>query len=75
MMDKHEGRGLSEFLDDRLEYRRFIDGMTLPYNSGPSLTRQTVSFSDLTAVSTGHLRHAYATTLLDASPYALETYL
>ena len=35
------------------------DRMTLPYNSGPYLTRQTVSFSDLTAVSTGYLRHAY----------------
>ena len=35
-----------------------IDRMTLPYNSGPYLTRQTVSLSDLTAVSTGHLRRA-----------------
>jgi hypothetical protein len=32
--------------------------MILPYNSGPSLTRQTMSRSDLTAVSTGHLQHA-----------------
>ena len=72
MMDKHEGRGLSEFLDDRLEYRRFIDGMTLPYNSGPSLTRQTVSFSDLTALSTGHLRHAYGHHSARRNPYGLE---
>jgi aquaporin Z len=24
MMDEHEGRGLTEFLDDRLEYRRLF---------------------------------------------------
>jgi len=49
--------------------------MILPYNSGPYLTRQTVSCSDLTAVSTGHLRRAYGHHSAKRNPYGLETYL
>jgi hypothetical protein len=49
--------------------------MILPYNSGPYLTRQTVSCSDLTAVSTGHLQHAYGHHSARRNPYGLETYL
>ena len=48
--------------------------MILPCNSGPYLTRQTVSCSDLTAVSTGHLRHAYGNHPARRNPYGLETY-
>jgi hypothetical protein len=49
--------------------------MILPYNSGPYLTRQTVSCSDLTAVTTGHLRRAYGHHSAKRNPYGLETYL
>ena len=49
--------------------------MILPYNSGPYLTRQTVSCSDLTAVTTGHLRRAYGHHSARRNAYGLETYL
>ena len=48
--------------------------MILPYNSGPYLTRQTVSCSDLTAVTAGHLRRAYGHHSDKRNPYGLETY-
>jgi hypothetical protein len=43
--------------------------MILPYNSGPYLTRQIVSCSDLTAVTTGHLRRAYGHHSAKRNPY------
>jgi len=73
--DQQEGAA-----DDQLLPTNNVGGsssirMILPYNSGPYLTRQTVSCSDLTAVSTGHLRRAYGHHSAKRNPYGLETYL
>jgi hypothetical protein len=65
------GRGLLLGVRGELgEQIRQLFGRVWPY-----LTRQTVSCSDLTAVSTGHLRRAYGHHSNRRNPYGLETYL
>jgi len=62
-------------LSEAMEYLAALAGETRVHNSGPYLTRQTVSCSDLTAVSTGHLWRASGHHAARRNRYALETYL